>query len=139
MQQFSLNPEFIKKWPKILYFIAVGVVVIVLAVLGYLLAVYILDRYIYWYLIWFAIIVLFFVLVTLALKKTHHIHVHHYTIGMVLVVLIGYQSIPAALMMGFCNGMMIEGGSRWGYDPIWIKNEPPQDENQNKEDDPEKG
>ena len=35
-------------------------------------------------------------------------------------------------MMGFCNGMMIEGGCRWGYDPIWIKNEPPRDENQPK-------
>jgi len=112
-----------------LYFIAVAVVVIVLGVLGYLLAVYIINRYIYWYIIWFVIILLFFVIVTCALKKSHHLHVHHYTIGMILVVLIGYQSIPAALMMGFCNGMMIEGGCRWGYDPIWIRNEPPQDEN----------
>jgi hypothetical protein len=29
--------------------------------------------------------------------------------------------------MGFCNGMMIEGGSRWGYDPIWIRNEKPKE------------
>lgn len=44
-------------------------------------------------------------------------------------------------MMGFCNGMMIEGGCRWGYDPIWIKNEPRKDENQQKVEenaDPEK-
>jgi uncharacterized membrane protein YfcA len=106
-------------------------VVIVLAVLGYLMAVYILDRYIYWYIIWFVIIIVFFVVVTVAVKKTHHIHVHHYTIGMVLVVLIGYQSIPAALIMGFCNGMMIEGGSRWGYDPIWVKNDPPKEDGLN--------
>lgn len=24
-------------------------------------------------------------------------------------------------MQGFCNGMMVEGGGRWGYDDIWIK------------------
>lgn len=100
---------------------------IVLAVLGYLLAVYILDKYIGWYVLWFVIIILFFVVVTLALRKTHHIHVHHYTIGMVLIVLVGYQSVPAALIMGFCNGMMIEGGSRWGYDPIWVQNEKPKE------------
>lgn len=29
--------------------------------------------------------------------------------------------------MGFCNGMMIEGGSRWGYDPIWVQNEKPKE------------
>ena len=29
--------------------------------------------------------------------------------------------------MGFCNGMMIEGGSRWGYDPVWVKNEKPRE------------
>ena len=23
--------------------------------------------------------------------------------------------------------MMIEGGSRWGYDPIWVKNEKPKE------------
>jgi len=30
--------------------------------------------------------------------------------------------------MGFCNGMMIEGGSRWGYDPVWVQNEKPKEE-----------
>jgi hypothetical protein len=29
--------------------------------------------------------------------------------------------------MGFCNGMMIEGGSRWGYDPVWVENEKPKE------------
>ena len=28
----------------------------------------------------------------------------------------------AGLVQGFANGMMIEGGGRWGYDDIWIKN-----------------
>ena len=35
--------------------------------------------------------------------------------------------------------MMIEGGSRWGYDPIWIRNDPqneaPLDEEQDVESD----
>jgi len=98
----------------------------VLAVLVYFIVVYSMgSKYIGWYILWFVIIALFFVIVTLALRKTHHLHIHHYTIGMVLILLIGYQSVPAALIMGFCNGMMIEGGSRWGYDPVWIKNEGP--------------
>lgn len=67
-----------------------AVVLIVLAVLGYLIAVYITCGVIFWYIGWFALIILSFVIITCAIKKTHTIHVHHYTIGMVLIVLVGY-------------------------------------------------
>jgi hypothetical protein len=34
--------------------------------------------------------------------------------------------------------MMIEGGSRWGYDPIWNKKDPPEEKHQQNEDQPER-
>ena len=73
------------------------------------------------YLVWGLLIVAFMVLKTICLRKTHRLHVHHYTVGMIFIALIGYQSIVAGITQGFCNGMMIEGGGRWGYDDIWIK------------------
>merc|ERR1712060_67600 len=51
------------------------------------------------------------------------LHMHHYVVGFMMCTFIGYQSVPMALVHGFCTGMMIEGGCRWGFDPIW---EPPE-------------
>lgn len=47
------------------------------------------------------------------------IHIHHYCIGFLIVTIIGYQSELLTLVHGFAMGMMIEGGCRWGFDPIW--------------------
>ena len=92
-------------------------------VLGYAITIYVLNELIGWYIGWFLLIIAFFAIVTYCRRKTHHIHIHHYTIGLILILLLGYQSVAAAVIQGYCNGMMIEGGSRWGYDPIWIRNE----------------
>ena len=114
-------------------------ILLICGVLGYAIAVYVLNGLIMWYIGWFFLIIGFFTVVTLCLRKTHHLHMHHYTIGMILIVMFGYQSVTAAVIQGYCNGMMIEGGSRWGYDPIWIRNDPhneaPLDEEQDVESD----
>jgi len=86
----SFNPEFIRQWTPIVYFAAACCLLLILGVLGYLIAIYVISGVIYWYMGWFALIIFFFVAVTIYLKKTHHLHVHHYTIGMVIIVLIGY-------------------------------------------------
>jgi hypothetical protein len=124
MQKFSMNPEFMKQWPVSLWILLIGLVLLLLGIFTYMLIVYYMCGFLWWYIIFFVVIALGFILPTVILRKSHHIHVHHYTIGMVLISLIGYQSIPAALIHGFCNGMMIEGGCRWGYDPIWIRHKP---------------
>ncbi len=36
-----------------------------------------------------------------------------------------YQSIFVTVVHAYFNGMMIEGGARWGYDPIWESDEIP--------------
>ena len=41
---------------------------------------------------------------------------------MVFVVLLGYQSKLVVCLHGIANGVMIEGASRWGYDPVWKGN-----------------
>ena len=82
-----------------------------------------------WYesdLIWlfFTIIgveVLLFAVITLCVRETRYLHFHHYTIGMCAIAILGVQKPFLSFLTGFSNGVMIEGGSRWGYDPIWIK------------------
>jgi hypothetical protein len=47
------------------------------------------------------------------------VHVHHYSIGMLAVAMLAHQSDKVTVLHGLANGVMIEGASRWGYDPIW--------------------
>jgi hypothetical protein len=95
------------------------VLVLLLAILGYIITMYYFCGVLWYYVGFLALIILGFAVPTFVLRKTHKLHVHHYTVGMVIIAMLGYQSIPAAIFHGLANGMMIEGGSRWGYDPIW--------------------
>lgn len=36
-----------------------------------------------------------------------------------------YQSIFVTVVHAYFNGMMIEGGARWGYDPMWESDDIP--------------
>jgi hypothetical protein len=122
--KFVLSPEAMKEWPKVLWIAFIMLVVVGLAIMAYMIAMYVKAGVFVGYLIFGLLIVAFFVVKTYLLRNTHKIHVHHYTVGMVIIALIGYQSVIAGLIQGFCNGMMIEGGGRWGYDDIWIKKQP---------------
>ena len=63
--------------------------------------------------------ILFFTVPTYILRKTHELHVHHTNIGMFFALMLGYQNVLVSILHGIANGVMIEGGARWGYDPIW--------------------
>ena len=124
MTKFVLKPEKMKTWPKILWIIFVSIIVLALAIVGYMIYAYIMaDRW-WQYIVWTLVVILGFVGITVACSKCYSIHMHHYTVGCIVIVLLGYRSIPCAIVHAFCNGMMIEGGSRWGYDPIWIYKKP---------------
>lgn len=124
MVHFVLTPDKIKKWPKILFVISGVILILALAILGYMIYAYWISGMFFYYLAWCFIIMAIFGLITCCVRKTHKVHMHHYTVGMIVILTIGYQSIPAAIVHAFCNGMMIEGGSRWGYDPVWIRKHP---------------
>ena len=119
MQKFSFAHDRIKEWPWFLWALAASLAVLLLGLMIYFIIVYARAGVLLGYFIFAVLIFLAFLIPTLVLKKTHKLHVHHYTIGMILICLIGYQSVAAAIVHGYCNGMMIEGGCRWGYDPIW--------------------
>ena len=79
--------------------------------------------------------ILFFVAVTYCVRGTRDLHLHHYTISMTLVVFLGIQRPIFSFLCGLNNGVMVEGGARWGYDPIWIKRPPPCEVEDDKSDD----
>ena len=53
-------------------------------------------------------------------KLSDDVHIHHYVVGMIVVSFACYQNILITVCHGIFNGIMVEGVSRWGYDPTFI-------------------
>lgn len=124
MRKFVLKWDAMKKWPIVLWIVSVALILITLGFMGYFMYAYWICGMFFWYMGWCILIVVVLVLITVIVRKTHRLHMHHYTVGMIILLTVGYQSIPAAILSGFSNGMMIEGGARWGYDPVWVRKKP---------------
>jgi hypothetical protein len=50
---------------------------------------------------------------------THTLHVHHYNIGMLFLVMITCQNYFLAIFSGIANGWMIEGVTTYSFDPMF--------------------
>ena len=70
------------------------------------------------YLLW-AVLVFGFMIWNTKRQPNKSIWIHHYVVAGVLITFIGYQSPILTIAHGFAMGVMIEGGARWGFDPIW--------------------
>ena len=96
-------------------------IVITVTVLSYMSFLYDSAGVRWWYNLLKILTALFFTVPTYVLRKSHDLHIHHVNIGMFCTVMLGYQNVIVTLLHGIANGVMIEGGARWGYDPIWEK------------------
>jgi len=116
MQEFVLDWKIMKNWPPILW----GVFTFLVAAGGYIIvdlfftyAEYSLEG--------------LFVYMVLSIafyfwyrgRDAIDVHIHHYVVGFIAVLLISYQSVFFTFVSAIFSGVMIEGASRWGYDPIW--------------------
>lgn len=110
-----------RKWGTFLWVVFITLICLFLGAFGYVVYLWInVDRA--WLLFtFFGFEVLLFLGVTIALRKSHFLHMHHYTIAMCLIPFVSLQDGFLTFIGAYCNGVMIEGGSRWGYDPIWIR------------------
>ena len=97
------------------------VLAIMLSTGTYLLVLYADAGVLWMYITVDLLIALFFVVPTFILKKTHDLHIHHTSFGSIGVIGLAYQNPLITFLHGISNGVMIEGGAKWGYDPIWNK------------------
>ena len=74
------------------------------------------------------------ILITVWLRKTHRVHIHHYTGAMMGLLVLGYPHWYIIFTCGWSNGVMVEGGARWGYDPHWYPIKEVSDESQTMKD-----
>lgn len=59
------------------------------------------------------------VVVSLLYGVDRQLHVHHWTLAIILSAYLCYQDYVVLALQGLLNGVMIEGIARWGLDPIW--------------------
>ena len=135
MQHFTLDPRIMKTWGPGLWTMFIAMIVII----GFLLrnlfvGLHACDQMIKYA----ALIALSIGGIYLNTKRLapqgRELHIHHYVMGFLLASFLGYQDPLLTIAHGFCCGMYIEGGVRWGFDPIWPKspgfarNDPDQEE-----------
>ena len=116
MKEFVLDWKVMKKWPATLWAIFVGLVIF----FGYM----ILELFFIYS--EFGLMASFIMLIIgIAFyfwyrgRDAIDVHIHHYVVGFLAVLIIQYQSEFFTFVSAIFTGVMIEGGSRWGYDPIW--------------------
>jgi hypothetical protein len=68
--------------------------------------------------------------ITFALRKSHHLHLHHWFLGLVLLPacivelpgpLGGYSEVYSLALVGFSLSQFVEGASRWSCANIWVR------------------
>ena len=105
-----------KHWPAILWVVFCGLVVLIATLAVVIFKVYTASNCLWIYAIW-AVLLLGFI--TFKKYTSKDMHVHHYVLTGFIITFIGYQSDFLAIVHGVVNGIMTEGVSRWGVDPIW--------------------
>jgi len=115
-----------KDWPKYMWVIFIGFILLMGAMACYVGYLYYAIGYLKAYAI-LAVIILAYIVIRTKREKANgrHLHIHHYFLGMIVMTFSCYQSNFVTLLHAIFNGISIEGASRWGYDPIWDKDEEP--------------
>ena len=111
-----LDWNVMKHWPLILWLVFVILCIFLVTLLYEIFMHYILAD----------VINIYFVITTLILGflffksyTSRNMHIHHYVLSMVVVSLTCYQCDFLTMVHAIFSGIMTEGTSRWGVDPIW--------------------
>jgi hypothetical protein len=124
IQRLTLDPKVIATWGVgkwILALVLLALICLILLNLGYH---YMSMGLVYYYIAWGLFIYAAMKWNTKRQKENNkHIHIHHYFVALVLMSFIQLQNPLMSNIHGFFHGMFIEGGCRWGYDPIWVSDD----------------
>ena len=122
LKHFTLSPSRMKRWRLGMWILWIVVMIIVVGAFVNLCFVLYDSGMLLSY-----IIVLILLAGTVSIltwnysQQGYELHIHHYCFGFVFAALSGYQDIIISASQAFCTAIYIEGGCRWGYDPIWPK------------------
>lgn len=119
IKQWYFSAEQIKTFGLGLWSFTFFIAGIVVYITCYMTVTYYSAGVMDFYFLFISLQILVLILITNHYKGKKELHLHHYLIAMMAVSCMGYQTYQVTILHGILNGMMIEGGGRWGYDPIW--------------------
>jgi hypothetical protein len=105
-----------KNWPFILWVIFFALVIFIVSIAKVLVSVYIGAGVLWIYVLWAVLFGGWFLFKT---YTSRNMHIHHYVIGAAIVSFTCYQSKFLSIVHAVFNGILTEGSTRWGVDPIW--------------------
>lgn len=117
MKKFVLKWDIMKTWPAVLwvlFFVLIAAFCGLISFIGY----YYIKFQLEWFYIGYGVCLVSYFLI----RGIGTAHIHHYVIAMIVISIIGYQTPFLTIIQGIFSGVMIEGSSRWGLDPIWGDN-----------------
>ena len=120
MQEFVLDWNVMKNWPPVLWAVFFALVAFLLVLVVTVFKLYIALGILKWYLLAMGVFASWFYIKAKAAKD---VHIHHYCIGAAVVSVCCYQDAFITFVSGIFTGIMIEGGSRWAYDPVFTYDE----------------
>ena len=106
-----------KNWPLIFWEVFISMLILIACIFLALFSYYKHAHVLKEYAIWSICLISFFYYMSRGCKD---VHIHHYTVAMILLSFSAYQNVFVTAIAGVVNGIMIEGGSFWGYDPIFL-------------------
>ena len=109
-----------KNWPAYMWVIFLGLILLLLTIVSYVFYLYSTLGIAWFYLALIGLIVAWFAYNTYKYRENYDLHIHHYTLGQIASMIICYQNPFVTVIHAIFTGVMIEGASRWGYDPIWV-------------------
>lgn len=119
-QQLTLDWNVMKDWPMILWIIFLGLVILVATIVVYILFLYSSIGYLDAYITGISTFVgVFIFLYKWYSLLGYNLHVHHWFLGAALQAVMCYQNGWITALHAIFAGIMTEGASRWGYDPLF--------------------
>ena len=106
-------------WPFILWVIFVAACCLIGYMIAELFIAYYKAGIVARYTVFLCLIITSFCAYTFILGPSYEVHVHHYCWSGLFLCMMGHPSTIVTVLHGVFNGIMIEGASRWGFDPIW--------------------
>ena len=109
-----------KNWPLILWVIFLGLVLLFATIIAYIFYLYYTIGYLSAYITLLSTLVgSFSFLIYWYNLLGYTLHVHHWFLGAFMQVFMCYQNGWISAIQAIFAGIMTEGASRWGYDPLF--------------------
>jgi len=122
LSKLVLTPKYIKAWTPLQWIIAISGVTLISFIVSKQFFHYTTEyssNISFLYSCYFFGLIFTIALFTLIMKKTHFLHLHHYFLAMVFMPFFSVQDEVNLVFLALIFGLMIEGASKWGIDPVW--------------------